>query len=85
MAINFNQFFINPIGLTFEEWATRMYYLYPNSTLSIPPKEEEWRTWAEIMLLDKTFESAPIPSKDDFPHSYDWERWAIFLVNYLIS
>lgn len=83
MAFNLDRDFVNPDGLNFEEWASRIYYLFPNSTITPPPKVHKWRQWAVYLMLDPRFENAPAPTEKDYPKEKDWIKWATFLINYL--
>ena len=71
--------------MSFEDWAKRFYYIYPNTTVPVFNSDQSWRDWAEYVVQDSRFSNAPLPHKQNYPENHHWIDWALNFVNYISS
>lgn len=76
---------IYPLLIDFESWASQMRRTITTIAFPLPFPVEQWHDWAAQVININNLQSVPLPSKDTYPKTEDWSKWAAFFVNYLIK
>ena len=65
-----------PNGIDFITWTCTLFDNLPHLNIPLAKNEEEWKDWAETIILDNELVNAPLP--ENFK---DWKNWAEYFVN----
>lgn len=65
-----------PYGIDFVTWTNTLYDSLPQLNLPMATTEDEWKDWAESMILDNDLVDVPLP--ESFT---SWQNWAEYFLN----
>ena len=65
-----------PYGIDFITWTCTLYDSLPQLNLPMATTEDEWKDWAESMILDNDLVNVPLPESFD-----SWQNWAEYFLN----
>jgi len=74
-----------PINISFTKWGKLLMASFPSEDIPVPVSENNWRTWASILINLKSFENAPVPLKVQYPTDKSWRKWAELFIQSLNS
>ena len=67
-----------PDGLTFPQWAARVYDTFP-LTVPMPVGEPQWRSWARVVVAAFQVTGYTLPMPESFPSWQAWVRAFLFV------
>ncbi len=70
-------FVSSPLSVSFQQWGNQLYFDFPQYKIPIVPHVENWRKWANMLLMDNLLDGkVPLPTEQNYPLDEDWRRWA---------
>lgn len=63
---------IIPVNMDFKTWANQLRNSYPDQDLPIVSSEKEWKSFYNVLLSNRCFESKRIPQIGGFANWRDW-------------
>lgn len=69
-----------PLGITFELWVSFLINTFPDQQIPLPPPVKDWWGWAELLIQNPNFETAPLPDKKLYKTEEDWVDWALLFI-----
>ena len=70
-----------PLNIEFKEWASQIRIDLPNIDFPIPPKIEDWRSWASQVVNSNNLQNIPLPTDIGYPNNEDWRKWGAYFIN----
>lgn len=65
---------ILPVGLEFKQWVDALRNEYPDADLPLFVDENNWKQWAESLIIIPTFNNVALPDPRGFNN---WQEYAV--------